>query len=94
MNENSEKPTEIEKIVKWMTEKDSINNDVNNLKMRVDQLRVALKAALKENKVLSEKCEDLEYKNELLEAEVKHLSGLAEEGIQLRNIIEEYEHNY
>jgi len=70
-------------INKWLTDKDSIDFDLKYWKTLAKQREKALQKALKQN-------EELVHENDCLKRENEHLSQLAEEGIRLKNLLQEY----
>jgi len=84
------KATKNQTITKWLTEKDSIDNDVKYWKTLAKERAKALEKALKENEELVHQKDELIHQNEILTQENEHLSKLAEEGVKLKELIEEY----
>jgi hypothetical protein len=70
-------------ISKWLTNKDSIDFDLKYWKTLAKERQKALEKALEEN-------EELVHENDCLKRENEHLSQLAEEGIRLKNLLQEY----
>ncbi|XP_054163541.1 uncharacterized protein LOC128961338 [Oppia nitens] len=86
-----------QRVVRWMTDKDSVDNDLKYWKCLAKERSKALEVALKANEELVSRNDELtrdlqesRHEKELLEAENKHLSELAAEGIKLKEMIAEY----
>ena len=85
-----------QRITKWMTQKDSIDSDLKYWKTLAKERQKALEITLNENKQLSEdnqrltqELEECKLDNELLVQENQHLSRLAEEGVKLKQLLDE-----
>jgi len=85
-----------ERITKWMTQKDSIDSDLKYWKTLAKERQKALEITINENKELSEdnqrltqELEECKLQNELLIEENQHLSRLAEEGVKLKQLLDE-----
>ena len=81
---------ENERTTKWLAQKDSSDSDSEYLKILVKEIQKALKTTLKEKQQLSEDLQEVKLQNEILIEEKQHLSKLAEEGIKLRDLLNEY----
>lgn len=79
-----------------MTQKDSIDTDFKYWKTLAKEREKALKAALEENKTLAEEngklaqeLDEAKHSIEILTQENQHLSRLAEEGVKLKELLDE-----
>jgi len=86
-----------ERITKWLTQKEAIDDDVKYWKCLAKERAKALEASLKENQELSEandrlreQLQEVSHERDLLDEENKHLSRLAEEGVKLKDLLQEY----
>jgi hypothetical protein len=81
--QSKDKTSKNQTINKWLTDKDSIDFDLKYWKTLAKEREKALQKALQEN-------EELVHENDCLKRENQHLSQLAEEGVRLKNLLQEY----
>lgn len=81
--QSKDKTSKNQTINKWLTDKDSIDFDLKYWKTLAKEREKALQKALQEN-------EELVHENDCLKRENEHLSQLAEEGVRLKNLLQEY----
>jgi hypothetical protein len=81
--QSKDKTSKNQTINKWLTDKDSIDFDLKYWKTLAKEREKALQKALQQN-------EELVHENDCLKRENEHLSQLAEEGVRLKNLLQEY----
>lgn len=81
--QSKDKTSKNQTINKWLTDKDSIDFDLKYWKTLAKEREKALQKALQQN-------EELVHENDCLKRENQHLSQLAEEGVRLKNLLQEY----